>query len=207
MLLTVIRDREQDLELAGIAAAALCFAGFTKAFPPDPNDPKQESLPSRPSVADHGSLEVMPETGNAPRVRAGFVRAGFDTIEKVEDPVIPPKANVVTFTVKPADPKDEPYIQMADPATDALCGAGLTVAYQDARSYSGNLSTDKSFTVQCDQADVAVVKQAFDTLWKFFRPDNPTGFLFLSRTLRTLKRLGLSGWHTPKRACPVPAET
>lgn len=188
-MLTVIRAKEHDLELAGIAAAALCFAKFTEAFAPDPHDPNHEPLPSRPAVADGGSLEVMCDKGDPKRVRAGFIRAGFDTIERFGDPVIPPKTNIVSVSVTPADPKDKLYVQMADPAADALCGAGLTVAYPDGRSYSGDLSTDTTFKVQCDEADVAVVNQAFDALWNFFDPKNPTGHVFLSRTLRTLKRL------------------
>ena len=48
MILTIIRDKEQDLELAGIAAAAICGAGLTQAFP--------GGLPSRGAVADGGSL-------------------------------------------------------------------------------------------------------------------------------------------------------
>jgi hypothetical protein len=82
MILTVIRGKELDLQLAGIAATAICGAGLTQAFP--------GGFPSRDSVTDRGSLEVMCDTVNAPRVRAGFVRAGFDTIERVADPVIPP---------------------------------------------------------------------------------------------------------------------
>ena len=31
-ILTIIRDKEQDLELAGIAAAAVCGAGLTQPF-------------------------------------------------------------------------------------------------------------------------------------------------------------------------------
>ncbi len=174
MILTVIRAMERDLQLANIAAAALCFAGLAKAFPPDVNSPRQQPIPSRPAAADGGAIEVQCDVAKAPFVRAGFIRAGFDTIQRVADPVIPPKSNIVTVTVKPGDPKDERYVQMADPAADALCGAGLTMVYPDGRSYSGDLSSDPAFTVQCDRADVAVVKQAFDALWKFFDPKNPS---------------------------------
>jgi hypothetical protein len=155
MILTIIRDREQDLQLAGIAATALCGAGFTRAFP--------GGLPSRPAVADKGSLQVMCETVNAPRVRAGFLRAGFDTIERVADPEIPPKTKIVTVVVGPEEQK---FLQMADPAADALCGAGLTVAYPDGKSFSGDLFSDATANVQCDQADVAVVQQGFAAVWK-----------------------------------------
>jgi len=156
VILTVIRDKQQDLQLAGIAAAALCGAGLTQAFP--------GGLPSRDSVADAGSLEVTCDTLNAPRVRAGFVGAGFDTIERVTDPEIPPKTNIVTLA---AGPKDQKFLQMADPAFDALCGAGLTVAYADGSSYSGNLFSDATASVQCDRTDVALVQQALAAVWKF----------------------------------------
>ena len=55
---------------------------------------------------------------------------------------------------------------MADPAADALCGAGLTVAYADGRSYSGDLSSDATMNVQCDQTDAATVRQAFAVVWQ-----------------------------------------
>jgi len=155
MILTIIRDKEQDLELAGIAAAAICGAGLTQAFP--------GGLPSRGAVADGGSLEVQCDPANAPRVRAGFIGAGFSTIETVADPVISPKTNIVTITV---GPEDQRYLQMADPAADALCGAGLTVAYADGRSYSGDLSSDATMSVQCDQTDATAVRQAFAVVWQ-----------------------------------------
>jgi len=160
MILTVIRDKEQDLQLAGIAATAICGAGLTQPFP--------GGLPSRDAVADGGSLEVMCDQVNAPRVRAGFIRAGFNTIERVADPDIPPKTNVVTLAVGPEDQK---FLQMADPAFDALCGAGLTVAYADGNSYSGDLFFDTKANVQCDQADVAVVQQACAAVWKLLEPN------------------------------------
>ena len=158
MILTIIPGKVQDLQLAGIAATALCGAGFTQPFP--------GGLPSRGDVADRGSLEVMCDSANAPRVRAGFVGAGFDTIERVPDPEIPPKTNIVTIAVGPEDQK---YLQMADPAADALCGAGLTVAYADGRSYSGDLFTDATVNVQCDQTDAAVVQQAFAAVWQMLQ--------------------------------------
>jgi hypothetical protein len=154
MILTVIRGREVDLQLAGIAATALCSAELTQSFP--------GGLPSRVAVADASSLEVMCDTVNAPRVRSGFVRAGFDTIEKVADPQIPAKTKIVTLTVGPEEQK---FLQMADPAADALCGAGLTVAYADGKSYSGDLFSDATVKVQCDQADAAVVQKAFAAVW------------------------------------------
>jgi|SRR5208337_2805677 len=155
MLFTVIAAREQDLSLAGIAATALCGAGLTQPFP--------GGLPSRVAVADRGSLEVMCDAENAPRVRAGFIRAGFDTIERLADPQIPAKTNIVTIAVGPEQQK---FLQMADPAADALCGAGLTVAYDDGRSYSGDPFSDPTVNVQCDQTDAAVVQQAFGAVWK-----------------------------------------
>ncbi len=198
MILTVIRGRELDISLAGIAAAALCYEGLTRGFPPDPEDPnKDDTLPSRPAVADGGSLEVQCDGADAPLVRAGFVRAGFDTIEKVPDPTIPPKGDPVSVAITAPAWIDVRYVQkiveMVDPACDALCGAGLTVAYPDGRSYSGNLSKATTFNVQCGGSDVPVVNQTFDRLWKFLYPTNPTGdgFLSLARTLRTLQRLSL----------------
>jgi hypothetical protein len=155
MILTIIRDREQDLELAGIAAAAICGAGLTQPFP--------GGLPSRGAVADGGSLEVQCDPAKAPRVRAGFIGAGFNTIENVADPEIPPKTNIVTIAVGPENQK---YLQMADPAADALCGAGLTVAYPDGKSYSGDMSSDATVNVQCDRADAPAVQQAFAAVWQ-----------------------------------------
>ena len=155
MILTVIRDKEEDLQLGGIAATALCGAGLTQVFP--------GGFPSRSAVADGGSLEVMCDEVNAPRVRAGFVRAGFDTIERVAEPKIAPKTNIVTLTVGPENPK---FLQMADPAADALCGAGLTVAYPNGKSYSGDLFSDPTAQVQCDQDDAAIVQQALGAVWK-----------------------------------------
>lgn len=158
MILTVIRDKEMDLQLAGITATAICGAGLTQPFP--------GGLPSRGDVADGGSLEVQCDPANAPRVRAGFVAAGFDTIERVADPDIPPKTKIVEIAV---GPENQEYLQMADPATDALCGAGLTVAYPDGKSYSGDLSTDATVNVQCDQIDAAVVQQAFSAVWQMLQ--------------------------------------
>jgi hypothetical protein len=157
-ILTIIRDKEQDLELAGIAATAVCGAGLTQPFP--------DGSPSRGDVADGGSIEVQCDPALAPRVRAGFVRAGFDTIERVADPVILPKTKIVTIAV---GPENQEYLQMADPATDALCGAGLTVAYPDGRSYSGDLSTDATVNVQCDQTDAGAVQRGFGAVWQMLQ--------------------------------------
>ena len=154
MILTVIRDKEPDIALAAIAATALCGAGLTQLFP--------GKLPSRPNGADRGALEVQCDPINAPRVRAGFVRAGFNTIDRVADPNFPPKANVVEISIGPDKPG---YLQMADPACDALCGAGLTVAYDDGRSYSGDLFNDPTVKVQCDRTDAATVQQGFGAVW------------------------------------------
>jgi hypothetical protein len=154
MILTVIRGKEQDLQLAGIAATAVYGAGLIQPFP--------GGFPSRGAVADGGSLEVMCDAVNAPRVRAGFVRAGFDTIEKVADPQLPAKTKIVTLAVGPEEQK---FLQIADPAADALCGAGLTVAYADGKSYSGDLFSDVTVKVQCDQTDAAIVQRAFAAVW------------------------------------------
>jgi hypothetical protein len=158
MILTIIPRREQDLELAGIAATAICGAGLTQPFP--------GGLPSRANVADRGSLEVQCDPANAPRVKAGFVAAGFDTIEGVALPEIPPKTNIVTIAV---GPENQQYLQMADPAADALCGAGLTVAYADGRSYSGDMFNDPTVSVQCDRTDAVVVQRAFAAVWQMLQ--------------------------------------
>jgi len=154
MILIVIRDREQDLSLAGLAAVALFGAGLTQIFP--------DGSPSRVDVADNGSLEVQCDTANGPRVRQGFIRAGFDTIEGLADPDLPPKRDIVTLEV---GPEHQQVLQMVDPAADALCGARLTVQFADGKSYAGNPAHDEFITVQCSQADSAIVKQAFAAVW------------------------------------------
>jgi len=58
---------------------------------------------------------------------------------------------------------------MADPAADALCGAGLTVSYPDGRSYSGDMSSDATVNVQCAQTDAALVQQAFGAVWQMLQ--------------------------------------
>lgn len=155
MILTVIRDREQDLSLAGLAAVALCGAQLTQAF--------ADGSSSRVDVADNGSLEVQCNTANGPRVRQGFVRAGFDTIERLAEADLAPKQNIVTLKV---GPEHQQFLQMVDPAADALCGAGVTVQNADGKSYAGDPAHDEFITVQCAQADAAIVEQAFAAVWK-----------------------------------------
>jgi hypothetical protein len=155
MILTVIRDREQDLSLASLAAVALCGVGLTQPFP--------DGSPSRIDVADNGSLEVQCDGVNGPRVRQGFIRTGFDTIERLADPDLPSKQNIVALKV---GPEHQEYLQMVDPAADALCGAGVTVQYDDGRSYAGDPAHDEFITVRCAQADSAMVQQAFAAVWK-----------------------------------------
>ncbi|MBV8139994.1 MAG: hypothetical protein JO121_30805 [Deltaproteobacteria bacterium] len=154
MILTVIRDREQDLTLAGLAAVALCGAGLTQPFP--------DGSPSRVDVADRTSLEVQCETINGPRVRQGFIRAGFDTIERLADPGLPPQQNIVALKV---GPEHQQFLQMVDPAADALCGAGVTVQFADGRSFAGDPVHDQFVLVQCPQSDSAIVQQAFAAVW------------------------------------------
>jgi len=154
MILTVIAGRERDLVLAGIAAAGLCGAELTLPFP--------GGLPSRPSIANRGSIEVQCDVTKGPFVRQGFLHAGFDTIERLAVPNIPVPANVVTVK---SEPKEQRVLQMADPAADALCGAGLTIAYSDGRSYAGDLSNDAVIQVQCDQANSAAVLKGFALVW------------------------------------------
>ena len=154
MILTVIRDREQDLGLAGLAALALCGAGLTQLFP--------DGSTSRANVADNGSLEVQCDTANGPRVRQGFIRAGFDTIERLADPDLPPKQNIVAVKV---GPEHQQFLQMVDPAADALCGAGVTVQYADGKSYAGDPADDEFIMVQCPQSDSAIVQRAFAAVW------------------------------------------
>jgi hypothetical protein len=155
MILTVIRDREQDLTLAGLAAAALCGAGLTQAFP--------DGSPSRIDVADNVSLEVQCDRANGPRVRQGFIRAGFDTIERLADADLAPKQNIVNLKV---GPEHQEFLQMVDPAANALCGAGVTVQNADGKSYAGDPAHDEFITVQCAEADAAIVEQAFAAVWK-----------------------------------------
>ena len=154
MILTVIRDRQQDLGLAALAAVALYGAQLTQAFP--------DGSPSRPDVADNGSLEVQCDAPNGPRVRQGFIRAGFDTIERLADSHLAPKQNIVTLKV---GPEHQQFLQMVDPAADALCGAGVTVQYSDGKSFAGDPTHDEFITVQCSQADTAIVQQAFAAVW------------------------------------------
>ena len=154
MILTVIRDREQDLSLAALAAVALDGAGLTQAFP--------DGSPSRVDVADNASLEVQCDAPNGPRVRQGFIRAGFDTIERLADPDLAAKQNIITLRV---GPEHQQFLQMIDPAADALCGAGVTVQYPDGRSYAGDPAHDAFITVQCPQADTSIVQRAFAAVW------------------------------------------
>ena len=154
MILTVIRAREQDLTLAGLAAVALSGAGLTQLFP--------DGSPSRVDVADNASLEVQCENINGPRVRQGFIRAGFDTIERLADPDLPPKQNIVAVKV---GPEHQQFLQMVDPAVDALCGAGVTVQYADGKSYAGDPADDEFIMVQCPQSDSAIVQRAFAAVW------------------------------------------
>jgi hypothetical protein len=154
MILTVIRDREQDLALASLAAVALAGVGLTQPFP--------DGSPSRPNVADRGSLEVQCDTVNGPRVRQGFIRAGFDTIERLADPDLPSKQNIVVLRV---GPEHQQFLQMVDPAADALCGAGVTVQFGDGKSFAGDPAHDEFVRVQCAQADSAIVQQAFAAVW------------------------------------------
>lgn len=155
MILTIIRNREQNLSLAGLAAVALCGAELTRAFP--------DGSPSRVDVADNGSLEVQCDTANGPRVRQGFIRAGFDTIERLAEADLAPEQNIVTLKV---GPEHHQVLQMVDPAADALCGAGVTVQNADGKSFAGDPAHDAFITVQCAQADAAIVTQAFAAVWK-----------------------------------------
>src|SRR5215472_7825902 len=154
MILTVIRDREQDLSLAALAAVALYGAGLTQAFP--------DGSPSRVDVADNGSLEVKCDTPNGPRVWQGFIRAGFDTIERLSDPDLAPRQNTVILKV---GPEHQQFLQMVDPAADALYGAGVTVQYADGKSYAGDPTHDEFIMVQCPQADTTIVQRAFAAVW------------------------------------------
>ena len=112
---------------------------------------------------DNASLEVQCDAENGPRVRQGFIRAGFDTIERLADPDLAAKQNIITLRV---GPEHQQFLQMADPAADALCGAGVTVQYADGRSYAGAPADDEFITVQCSQADAAIVQRAFAAVWK-----------------------------------------
>jgi hypothetical protein len=155
LILTVIPDKESDLTFAGIAAAALCGGGITSPFP--------DGLPSRPNPADRGSIEVTCEEANAPFARAGFIQAGFDTIEKLVMPTIPPKSNPVTLKT---GPENQQFLQFGDSAADALLGAGLTIAFPDGSSYQGDLTNGTTMSVMCASADTAKVQSAFAAVWQ-----------------------------------------
>lgn len=155
IILTVIPDKESDLTFAGIAAAALCGGGITLPFP--------GGLPSRPNPDDQGALDVTCEEANGPFARAGFIQAGFATVEGLPMPTIPPKSNSVTIQT---GPENQQYLQFGDSAADALLGAGLTIAFPDGSSYQGNLSSDATMSVMCASADTAKVQSAFAAVWQ-----------------------------------------
>jgi len=155
MIFTVVADVQNDTGLAGIAAVALFGAGLTQAI---------DGSPFGINPVNKGSLDISCTTENGPRVRAAFIRAGFTTTQVVDAPVTPPKTNLLTITT---GPEKTQYLQMADPACDALCGAGLTVQYADGRSYSGDLNHDATLQVQCDSSDSAAVRNAFTAVWNF----------------------------------------
>jgi len=94
------------------------------------------------------------------------MRAGFDTIERLADADLGTKQNIVALKV---GPEHQEFLQMVDPAADALCGAGVTVQYADGRSYAGAPADDEFITVQCSQADAAIVQRAFAAVWKALR--------------------------------------
>jgi hypothetical protein len=155
IILTVIPDKESDLTFAGIAAAALCGAGITSPFP--------GGLPSRPNPADAGSIEITCEEANGPFARAGFIQAGFDTIEKLAMPTIPPQDNPLPLQIIPTQ---QVYLQFGDSAADALLGAGLTVAFPDGSSYQGDLNNGTSMNVMCAAANQPTVQSAFAAVWQ-----------------------------------------
>jgi hypothetical protein len=154
IILTVIPDKESDLTFAGIAAAALCGGGITSPFP--------GGFPSRPCAADAGAIEVTCEEANGPLARAGFIQAGFDTIEKLAMPTIPPQSNPQPLQIRPTK---QVYLQFGDSAADALLGAGLTVAFPDGSSYQGDLNSGTSMSVMCAVAQQPAVQSAFAAVW------------------------------------------
>jgi hypothetical protein len=155
IILTVIRDRETDLTCAGIAAAALCGGGITSPFP--------DGLPSRPNPADTGSIEVTCDEANGPLARAGFIQAGFDTIEKLAMPTIPPIDDPQPLQITPTK---QVYLQFGDSAADALLGAGLTAAFPDGSSYQGDLNNGTSMSVMCASDAATKVQSAFAAVWQ-----------------------------------------
>lgn len=155
IILTVIPDRESDLTFAGIAAAALCGGGITSPFP--------GGLPSRPNPADNGSIEVTCEEANGPFARAGFIQAGFTTIEVLPMPTIPAQNNPQPLQITPTK---QVYLQFGDSAADALLGAGLTAAFPDGSSYQGDLNSGTSMTVMCTAAQQPAVQSAFAAVWE-----------------------------------------
>ena len=68
-------------------------------------------------------------------------------------------------------PGREQDIQLAGIAAIAPCGAGLTVLYDDGKSYSGDLFNDPAVKVQCDQTDAAVVQRGFGAVWQALAPN------------------------------------
>jgi hypothetical protein len=161
VILTVSAGKETDLELAGIAAAAICGGGVTQPFPP----PKQGDppLPARPAPVGGGGIEVQADVDNAPFAKAAFVAVGF-YVRTATGPLKPPvKPNLTILNVTPMLPDDK-YPVGAETtgrvAATALCGACVTQPFPEGGDpYSGDPA--QSMQVSCDTDDVPRVAGGF----------------------------------------------
>jgi hypothetical protein len=158
MTISRVASRNPDLGVAAVAAAALCGAGITQEFPGD--------LVCRLNVA---GLDVMYAAPNGATAHAGFVRAGFDTIQGFPLPDLPPISNPTTITIVPLNAALIPF---ADGAADSLCGAGLLVENADGTTYTV-APNKQTISVTCDNAKTATVQDAFKRVWQFLV--NPSG--------------------------------
>jgi hypothetical protein len=161
MILTVIRDQETDLGIAGVVATALFGAGLTQGFP-DPKD-KTKLVAFRETGADGGGIQVQSSVANGPFVKAAFVAVKFQILEGV-GPLVPcPKTNVTYYTVTPLAPDDQ-YPEGAEATGRAtatgLCGACLTQPIPpDDDPFKGDPGV--SMQILCDDSDKASVIRGF----------------------------------------------
>src|SRR5579863_7311492 len=127
-VLTVHGDRVSDYALASIAIVTLCGAKIAMVF--------DDGEPTRPTGDASGSLQCQCTITNAPRVKAGLVRVGFQIIEPVGPLTTPIPTKLVQ--VQSAQP-NKTRREFGDVPADALCGARMTAEYPDGRSYNCDL--------------------------------------------------------------------
>jgi len=72
MIFIVIGDRNTDVHIAGVVATTLCAAGITDAFP--------GGAPYRVSMESGGLIEVVCNSDEFLRAKAGFVANGFSVL-------------------------------------------------------------------------------------------------------------------------------